>query len=119
MLYALVGAISTFNLTYAAGGCEAQLWKATGLGFLAAALLGAIAAGWWHRELPERRSALLAVLLAALQSGCISTALDHQMWQLSCSPLDDSVIAVFLAAPILSGKWQGWLSCDATACAAG
>lgn len=46
MLYALVGAISTFNLTYAAGGCEAQLWKATGLGFLAAALLGAIAAGW-------------------------------------------------------------------------
>ena len=118
-LYALVGVIATCVLAYAAGGCEAQLWESTCLGFLAAALLGTIAAGWWRWQLPAHRRALAAVLLATQQAACTGLAVDHQMWQLGCSSLPGGVIAVFVAAPILSGKWQGWLSCDATASAAG
>lgn len=118
-LYALVGVIATCVLTYAAGGCDAQLWKSTCLGFQAAALLGTFAAGWWRWQLPAHRRALAAVQLATLQVACTGLAVGHQMWQLGCSSLPGSVIAVFAAAPILSGKWQGWLSCDATASAAG
>ena len=114
-----MGVVATFNLIYSAGGCEALIWKTTGLGFLAAALQGTIAAGWWRKQMPAHRRALLAVLLAAKQSAWIGIALAHQTWQLGCSSLPGGVIAVFVAVPILSGKWQGWLSRDATASAAG
>ena len=90
-----------------------------GVGFLVAALLCGAAALGWRRQAPPCLYQLPAVLLTALQWACSGTSVTHQVWLCGCRRPGWPTILWSLVAPALSGRRQLWLSCDATACAAG
>ena len=93
---------------------------AMGAGYLAGALVCALAAAKWRRQVPARLPGLAAVLLAALLALMIGAIEAHQAWRLGCRAPDGALIAASaIVWALQAGKWQRRLSCNATACATG